>query len=278
MNDWIAAIILGVIEGLTEFLPISSTGHLLVAEKWLSLFPSWSKDQHEFFTVIIQPAAVLAVIAVFYKRVGQMISQWRDPKTLDYILKLGTAFVITAVGGLVLTKLKFTLPKDTAPIAWATFIGGFVIFAIEWRCKGKSLLDDITWRAAIIVGLAQVLAAVFPGTSRSGACIMFAMLAGLSRPAATEFSFLVGIPTMLAAGLYEVHKTMKEAAHLSAQDAAPHAIQWGVVLVGMVVSTLVAFLVVRWLLRFVRSHTFNGFAWYRLAVGGALLVSFYFMR
>jgi undecaprenyl-diphosphatase len=270
MNDWIAAILLGALEGLTEFLPISSTGHLLIVENWLSPVQNWPDLQRELFTVIIQPAAVMAVIAVFYNRLLQMASNWRDPKTLDYIIKLGAAFVITAVGGLALTKLGFTLPKEVKPIAWATLIGGFVIFAIEWRCKNKPLLEEITWRAAVVVGLAQVLAAVFPGASRSGSCIMFAMLAGLSRPAATEFSFLVGIPTMLAAGGYEIYKWMK-AAHHTTQGATPHAVQWGVVAVGMAVSAIVAFLVVRWLLRFVQSHTFKGFAWYRLAMGGALL-------
>jgi undecaprenyl-diphosphatase len=265
MTDWIAAVILGVLEGLTEFLPISSTGHLLIAEQWLSPVRHWSEAQNELFTVIIQPAAVMAVIAVFYKRLIQMVTQWRDPKTLDYILKLSAAFIITAIGGMALSHFKFKLPKEIAPIAWATFIGGFVIFAIEWRCKKTPRIEDITWLVAITVGLAQLLAAACPGTSRSGACILFAMLAGLSRPAATEFSFLVGIPTMLAAGAYETHKALKDV-------AGPQTIDWGIILIGMAVSAITAFLVVKWLLRFVQSHTFKGFAWYRLILGGALLL------
>jgi len=278
MNDWIAAILLGIIEGLTEFLPISSTGHLLIAQNWFSAFKNWSPAENELFTVVIQPGAVLAVIAVFYGRLRQMASTWRDPKTLDYLLKLGVAFVITGAGGLAVKKLGFTLPKDIAPIAWATFIGGILILMIEYVCRGKQLPGEVTWLVAFTVAAAQILAAVCPGTSRSGASILFAMLVGLSRPAATEFSFLVGIPTMLAAGAYEVYKALKEVAPAHSEvssalnvTAQTHAHLWGVLLVGTVVSAITAFLVVKWLLRFVQSHTFNGFGWYRIALGGALL-------
>lgn len=265
MNDWIAAIILGIIEGLTEFLPISSTGHLLIAQNWLSAFRDWTPGQQELFTVIIQPAAVLSVIAVFYNRLRQMATDFRNPQTFDYIVKLTAAFVITGAGGLVLTKLHFTLPKTIAPIAWATLIGGVVILLIERCTKGKEASSQITWLAAATVGVAQLVAAVFPGTSRSGACILFAMLVGLSRPAATEFSFLVGIPTMLAAGALEVHKALKESGHAQSDVL-------GVVVLGAVVSAITAFLVVKWLLRFVQHHDFKCFGWYRIVMGSILLV------
>jgi len=261
MNDWITVVLLGIIEGLTEFLPISSTGHLLLAQHWLA-------EQSELFNVVIQCGAVLAVIAVFSKRVKDMLVNYNDPKTRDYIFKLAAAFLITCAGALLLKLGGFTLPKKMEPIAWATFIGGFVIFFIEYSHRNKQLPSDITWLVAITVGLAQVLAAGFPGTSRSGASILFAMAVGLSRPAATEFSFLVGIPTMMTAGAYEILHELKHA------DPA-HPEHWGMVLVGTIVSAFTAFLVVKWLLRFVQSHTFNGFAWYRVALGGAIILAIY---
>ena len=267
MSDWIAAIILGIVEGLTEFLPISSTGHLLVAENWLKAVQSWPDAQRELFTVVIQPGAVLAVVAVFYARLRDMAIHWREPKTLDYTLKLATAFIITGAGGFAMKHFGFRLGHTIAPIAWATFIGGVVILAIEYYRGSKPSSDYVTWLVAITVGGAQLLAAGCPGTSRSGACILFAMLVGMSRPAAAEFSFLVGIPTMLAAGALEIHSALKDSGHAHTN--------WGVVLVGAVVSAIVAFVVVQWLMRFVQNHSFKGFGWYRIVAGGALLILLY---
>jgi len=257
MPDSIAVILLGMIEGITEFLPISSTGHLLIAQHWLP-------EQSEMFNVVIQCGAVLAVFAVFAKRLRQMFSELHKPVTRDYLIKLTAAFIVTGIGGLALKKAGFTLPKTLPPIAWATLIGGVVILIIEFFVRGKSQSEVVTWPIALIVAGGQLLAAACPGTSRSGATILFAMALGLSRVKATEFSFLLGIPTMFAAGAYEIHHELKH--------APPGTIHWNMVLLGTAVAAITAFITVKWLLRFVQSHTFNGFGWYRIALGIAILV------
>ena len=259
MPDWLAVVLLGVIEGLTEFLPISSTGHLLIVQNL-----GWIPAQSEMFNVVIQCGAVAAVLVVFQGRVRGMIRDWQSPMTRDYILKLTAAFLITGMGGLALKKAGFTLPKTVAPIAWATLIGGFVILLIERARKNCAGTDYVGWPAALIVGAAQVLAAACPGTSRSGAAILLAMVVGLGRPKATEFAFLAGIPTMFAAGAYEIHHELKH--------AAPGSVSWGMVALGSIVSAVTAFLVVKWLLRFVQTHTFNGFGWYRIVLGIVMLL------
>jgi undecaprenyl-diphosphatase len=250
MPDWLAIILLGIIEGVTEFLPISSTGHLLIPQN-LGLLPAKS----DLFNVVIQSGAVLAVLAVFTQRVKQLATTLGDPSTRDYLLKL--------FGGLAIKKFDIELPETIPPVAWATFIGGVIILLLEFLHKGKTGVSNITWTVVVAVALAQLLAAVFPGTSRSGASILMAMAFGIARPAATEFSFLLGIPTLMAAGGYKILSAFKDGT--AAQE------DWGMVVLGTVVSALAAFVVVKWLIRFVQSHTFNGFAWYRILLGGALL-------
>src|SRR6185369_15021319 len=156
--------------------------------------------------------------------------------------------------------LGFTLPKDVAPVAWATVIGGIVILLVEWAIRNRPLPQEVTWTIAVAVGLAQIVAAVFPGTSRSGATILVALALGLSRPAATEFSFLVGIPTMLAAGGLKVFKAL----HHPSADAMPE--DWGMVCLGTIVAAIVSFVAVKWLLRYVQRHTFTVFGWYRIGL------------
>lgn len=259
MPDWLAIILLGIIEGVTEFLPISSTGHLLIPQN-LGLLPNKS----DLFNVVIQSGAVLAVLAVFTQRVRHLATTLGDASTRDYLFKLFVSFFITAVGGLAIKKFDIELPETIPPVAWATLIGGVIILLLEFWHKGKTGVPDITWTVVVAVALAQLLAAVFPGTSRSGASILMAMAFGIARPAATEFSFLLGIPTLMAAGGYKILSAFKDGT--AAQE------DWGMVALGTVVSALAAFVVVKWLIRFVQSHTFNGFAWYRIALGGALLV------
>jgi len=259
MPDWLAIILLGIIEGVTEFLPISSTGHLLIPQNL-----GWLPNKSDLFNVVIQSGAVLAVLAVFTQRVKQLATTLGDASTRDYLLKLLVSFFITAVGGLAIKKFDIELPETIPPVAWATLIGGVIILVLEFLHKGKTGVPDITWTVVVAVALAQLLAAVFPGTSRSGASILMAMAFGIARPAATEFSFLLGIPTLMAAGGYKILSAFKDGT--AAQE------DWGMVVLGTVVSALSAFVVVKWLIRFVQSHTFNGFAWYRIALGGALLV------
>ncbi len=260
--DWLAVVILGLIEGITEFLPISSTGHLLIPQNL-----GWLPRQSDLFSIVIQSGAVLAVLAVFAGRVKQLLTTLGDAETRSYLAKLATAFFITAIGGVLVKKLGFELPEEVEPVAWATFIGAFVIFGVEaWR-KNHAGSEQIEWRVVIAVGLAQILAAVFPGTSRSGASILIGMALGAARPSATEFSFLVGVPTLMAAGAYETLSAIK--------DGGAANEDWGMIALGLVVSAISAFIVVRWLIRFVQSHSFNGFAWYRLIMGASLLAWVY---
>ncbi len=256
MPDWFAIIALGIVEGITEFLPISSTGHLLLAEHWLG-------HQSDLFNVVIQSGAVLAVLLIFTERLKQIIFKWREPANFDYLLKLAGAFVITGVGGLILDHKHVKLPETVTPIAIATLVGGVLILAIEWWTAKRPLRGEVTWGIAVAVGLAQLVAAVFPGTSRSASTILIALVMGLSRPAATEFSFLLGIPTLLAAtGL----KTFHALRHPPAE-----AIHWDAILVATAVAAVTAFIAVRWLLRYIQSHTFSGFGWYRIALGVVFL-------
>jgi undecaprenyl-diphosphatase len=255
VSDTLNTIALGVIEGITEFLPISSTGHLLIAEKWLG-------DRSELFNVSIQAGAILAILLIYWQRLVGLCTHLNQPESRDYLAKLTVAFLITAVGGFIATRIGFKLPESVTPVAWALIIGGIWILIIEWYVSSKPAASEVTWTVAILVGLCQILAAVFPGTSRSAATIFAAMLAGLTlRPAATEFAFLVGIPTMFAATGYEL---MKNRAESAGED-------WAAVAVGFVVSGVVAFIAVKWLLRYVQSHRFTLFAWYRIALGGTLL-------
>ena len=262
MSDWLVAIVLGIIEGLTEFIPVSSTGHLLLAEQWLP-------RQTDLFNVVIQSGAVLAVIPLFRQRFQQFISRPTEPATRDYLLKIFCAFFITGVGGFLLEKKHFKLPETALPIALALVVGGILFVVVERWLKGKSARDEITWPIAVAVGLAQLVAAVFPGTSRSGATILIALILGLGRPLATEFSFLVGIPTMLAAGGYKIFKALH---HPSPLEPAEN---WKMVFLAAVVAAVVSFIAVKWLLRFVQSHTFVSFGWYRIALGAAILISFF---
>ena len=255
MTDLLNTIALGVIEGITEFLPVSSTGHLLIAEKWLGA-------RSELFNVTIQAGAILAIVLIYWQRLVQLFTRLGDPQNRDYFFKLTVAFLITAVGGFIATKIGFKLPESVTPVAWALIVGGLWILVIEWYVKGKPEISQVTWSVAVWVGLCQILAAVFPGTSRSAATIFAAMLAGLTlRPAATEFAFLVGIPTMFAATGYEL---LKARGHSEGED-------WAALAVGFAVSGVVAFLAVKWLLRYVQSHRFTLFAYYRIVIGGALL-------
>jgi undecaprenyl-diphosphatase len=259
MPYWISIVILGIIEGITEFLPISSTGHLLLAEHWLP-------EQTELFNVVIQTGAVLAVIPLFHQRFHQFIYRWQDPAVRAYLFKVITAFVITGIGGFIMKKKGFTLTPDYARVGWALLIGGIIFIGVETMLRGKTLSKEVTWAVAIAVGLGQLIAAAFPGASRSGTTIMIALLLGLARPEATEFSFLVSIPTMLAAGGYEMFKSL----HHPAIDA-PHE-NWPMVLLATVVAAVVSFIAVKWLLRYVQTHTFIAFGIYRIIVGLAILI------
>ena len=247
MSDLWHVIILGVIEGVTEFLPISSTGHLLIAEK-LGL-----GQRSDVFNVVIQAGAILAVTVIYWQRLCQLVINIRQPESRDYALKLMIAFLITGVLGVIVTKLGFKLPEAITPVAWALIIGGIWMVIAERIAATKPDCAQITWKVAIAVGLAQIVAAIFA-----------AMLLGTSnRAAAAEFVFLLGIPTMFAASgklLLDVYKQGG-----SSED-------WGALGVAFVVSTITAFVAVKWLLRYIQTHRFTVFAVYRVILGVALLL------
>lgn len=262
MPALLVVIILGIVEGLTEFIPVSSTGHLLLAQQWLP-------RQSELFNVLIQSGAVLAIFPAFASRLRDLIFGIGDKANRDYVLKLVVAFLITGVGGLLLKKLGWKLPEEALPVAWATFIGGLIILGLEFWLRGRKSDDDVTWTLAVVFGLAQLVAAIFPGASRSGTTIMLALAFGLNRPRATEFSFLLGIPTLLAAGALESLEAIKKPVLDGPHTSMP------MVLVGVLVSAVTAFLVVKWLIHFVQRHNFIGFAWYRIIFGAVLLAWFW---
>ena len=183
MSAWFIVVILGIVEGITEFLPVSSTAHLLIAERWLHT------HQSELFNIVIQSGAVLAVLPLFPQRLRQFIFDWRKRPTQIYAAKVLLAFVITGIGGFILDKKGYHLKDKPMPIAIALFVGGLGFVLVEAWLKGRRLEDNVTWAMAWAVGFGQLLAAVFPGTSRSGATILFCLILGLNRPAATEYCF-----------------------------------------------------------------------------------------
>jgi len=257
MPIWIAVLILGIVEGITEFLPVSSTGHLLIAEHWLHL------HQSDLFNIVIQCGAVIAVLPLFPERLHQFFFRWRETDTQIYLAKILVAFCITGAVGFVLDKKGFKLPETLKPVAWALFVGGVGFVAVEAWLRGRPLKKEVTWPVAIAVGVGQILAAVFPGTSRSGATILVALVLGLNRVAATEFTFLLGVPTMLAAGGLKIFKALHHGA------GAPHE-NWGMVALGFVVSAVVSFIAVKWLLRYIQTHTFVAFGWYRIGLAALI--------
>ncbi len=259
MSEWLVVVILGIVEGVTEFLPISSTGHLLLVEQWLPI------RETDTFLVVIQGGAAMAVLLVFKERLAQLLATWRERASAEYLQRLAGAFMLTAAGGLALKHFDVTLPETATPVAVATLVGGVLFIVVEAWLRGRSGSTTVTWRIAVAVGLAQLVAAVFPGTSRSGATILIALALGLDRAVAIEFSFLLGVPTLLAAGALKLFSSLRH--------PGPEPLHLGYLSLGIAVSALTAFIAVRWLLRFVQSHTFEGFGWYRIALGALVLAT-----
>ena len=255
MTDLLRALVLGVVEGLTEFLPISSTGHLILAADLLGA----TEERWTVFNLVIQTGAMLAVVWEYRSRFFRM----------DFSLykNLVVAFIPAAVLGLLFGKYIKAYLFHAVPVALAFIVGGVIILLVEKKSFQPRVENtkDMNWLDALKVGIAQCFALI-PGTSRSGATIIGGMLFGLSRKAATEFSFFLAVPTLIAAGFYDLwkHRDM-----LSAADAPVFA-------VGSVVSFISAFVVIRWLIRYVASHDFKPFAWYRIAFGVVVLLTAYF--
>ena len=253
------ALILGIVEGLTEFLPISSTGHLILAGDLLN----FNNERGKLFEIVIQSGAILAVCWEYRAKIGQVLgTMGSDPKSQRLLVNLFIAFLPLAILGLAFGKAIKAHLFQPVPVALAFIVGAFIIIWAERRKHVVRVhsVDDIQWPDALKLGFAQALALI-PGTSRSGATIIGGLLFGLSRKAATEFSFFLAIPTLTVATAYQLYK---ERALLNADDL-------GMWVVGFVSAFVSAFLCVRWLLRYISSHDFTLFAWYRIAFGIVVL-------
>jgi len=263
----LTAAILGLVEGLTEFLPVSSTGHLIVAASLLN----YTGDKAKLFEIVIQAGAILAVCWEYRRKlVGVAAGLFSDRAAQRFTINLGVAFLPAAILGLTFSRLIKAHLFAPVPVASAFVVGAFVILWAERRQRRNpgtvriESVDQMRWSDALKIGFAQALALI-PGTSRSGATIIGGMLFGLSRPAATEFSFFLAIPTLLAATGYELVRNRNL---LVADDLA-------MIGVGFVVAFISALLVVRWLLRYVAHHDFVPFAWYRIAFGLVIIGTAY---
>lgn len=258
----VKAAIMGIVEGLTEFLPISSTGHLILAGHLLGLHG----ERDKVFEIAIQTGAILAVILVYWQKIrSTLVSLPSAREAQRFANNVLVAFVPAVVLGLLLGKMIKEHLFTPGVVATTFIVGGFIILWAEGRRHPKVRIQEVEemhWSDALKLGLVQCLALV-PGTSRSGATIIGGMLLGLSRKAATDFSFYLAIPTLIGAGAYSLYK---ERAALAADDLP-------MFLVGLLFSFVSAWLCVRWLLRYISTHSFTPFAWYRIAFGVIVLAT-----
>lgn len=256
MADWLAAIILGLVEGLTEFIPVSSTGHLLLTQKLLGLTdPRWTS-----FIVLIQMGAILAVVALYFARLWKvLIGLPTDPKARHFAISVLIAFLPSVVVGLFLYDfIKLVLFDSVTVICVSLIVGGFGLLLLERFAPAPSEADamNLSWKRSLGVGMFQCLS-VIPGVSRSGATIAGGLTLGLDKRAAAEFSFFLAIPTMVAASTWDI-----------VQSGA--AIDWsfgGIIAIGFVVSFVSGWVVVKAMVDFVARHGFAPFAWWRIVVG-----------
>ncbi len=283
MNDYVVSAILGVVEGLTEFLPVSSTAHLRISEALLHLplaDPFW-----KMYTIVIQLGAILALLLLFTGRILEFIRTFptgekgdrtflNHPLTLTFI-----AFAVTSALSLPLIKLIGKNLESIHVMALALLIGGIVMWVVDAlsvrRVAKTQHVEQMTLGQSIWIGFCQTFSAVFPGVSRSMSTIAAGQTAGMSRPAALEFSFLVSIPTMIAATGYSFLKVIHPGKHAEASDMVPLVMtshNWIVLAIGLVVSFVVALGVVEWFLQWVRKHGFVVFAVYRIVLAIVLLV------
>jgi len=259
---WLATLILGLVEGLTEFLPVSSTGHLIVVGDLLH----YNDEKGKLFEIVIQLGAILAVCWEYRARIATtMAGMWSPGPAQRLAINLVIAFLPAGVAGLLFAKYIKAHLFNPVSVACALIVGALIIFAVERRRRVPRIetVDDMSPVTALLVGCAQAVALI-PGTSRAAATIMGGLLAGMSRQAATEFSFFLAIPTMLAATAYD---TFKHRDILHADDLGTFAL-------GFVVAFLSALVAVRALLHYIARHDFKAFAWYRIGFGLLILAFF----
>ena len=282
MNDFLLSILLGIVEGLTEFLPVSSTGHLRIVEALFHL--NLGDSFWKMYTIVIQLGAILALPVYFWKRILEFLSTFpkgerRDRNFLTHPLGLTLiAFVVTALPSWALTRVIGKNLESLWVISIALLVGGVVMWIVDATSTRVRVthMEEMSLPQATWIGACQILSAVFPGTSRSMSTIAAGQIVGMSRPAALEFSFFLSMPTMVVATLYDLYKTLKPSRDtISEGNIAPLAVdthQWIVLAIGFVVSFIVALAVVAWFMRWVRTKGFAPFAIYRIALAIVLII------
>ena len=269
MIELLKAILFGIVEGITEWLPVSSTGHMIILDEFIKL--DCTPEFLEMFLVVIQLGAILAVVILFWNKIFPF--QFRDKDKpvieMDKImlwLKIVVACIPAAVVGILFDDVFEALFYHASCVALALIVFGVAFIIVERRNKGRRAkvrkLDDITFQTAFIIGIFQLIAAVFPGTSRSGATIVGALLIGVSRSVAAEFTFFLAIPVMFGASLLKLVKFGLSFTTLEA----------GVLIIGMLVSFFVSIFVIKFLMDYIKKHDFQVFGWYRIVLGILVLV------
>lgn len=264
MVELLKAILFGIVEGITEWLPVSSTGHMIILDELIKL--DCTPEFLEMFLVVIQLGAILAVVILFWNKIFPF--QFRDKENpvieMDKIvlwLKIIVACIPAAIVGILFDDVFEALFYHASSVALALIAFGVAFIVVERRNKGKSVkvrkLDDITFQTAFIIGIFQLIAAIFPGTSRSGATIVGALLIGVSRSVAAEFTFFLAIPVMFGASLLKLVKFGLSFTTLEA----------GVLIIGMLVSFFVSIFVIKFLMDYIKKHDFQVFGWYRIVLG-----------
>jgi undecaprenyl-diphosphatase len=282
LNPYLLSVLLGIIEGVTEFLPVSSTAHLRIAEAFLGV--NLADGYWKMYSIVIQLGAILCLPIYFGDRISEFMRTFprgeRHNRTfLTHPLSLTmVAFVCTAAPAFLLTKVIGKHLESLLVMAWSLIIGGIIMWVIDAMYERGRLamrpidrMDEMSFGQAVWIGLCQTLSAVFPGTSRSMATISAGQLAGMSRSAALEFSFFLSMPTMVAATCYDLYKSLKHGG-ASALGAGPVGHQgWALLAIGFIVSFFVALVVVAWFMHWVRTRGFTIFAIYRIILGVAVL-------
>lgn len=289
MNDYLLSLILGIVEGLTEFLPVSSTAHLRLSEVLLHI--SLSDGYWKMYSIVIQLGAILCLPVYFWSRIVKFVSTFPRGESgnrtaLTHPLGLTmVAFVVTAIPSFLLTKVIGKHLEDITIIGWSLLIGGIIMWIVDaMHAKAEAVgpggnsrihtwkMEDMSLGQSIWIGFCQIFSAVFPGTSRSMSTIAAGQIAGMSRASALEFSFFVSIPTMAAATLYTLYKSLRGKGEnpIGVVQIDPH--QWVVLAIGFVVSFIVAYASVAWFMAYVRKRGFTPFAVYRIIVGALVLV------
>jgi len=282
MNDFLLSVLLGIVEGLTEFLPVSSTGHLRIVEALFHL--NLSDSFWKMYTIVIQLGAILALPVYFWNRILKFLSTFPkgergDRNLFTHPLSLTIiAFVVTALPAWALTKVIGKNLESLWVITIALLVGGIVMWIVDATFTRPHVthMEEMSLPQAIWIGACQILSAVFPGTSRSMSTIAAGQIAGMSRPAALEFSFFLSMPTMVVATFYDLYKTLKPSRNtINEGNLAPMAVDthgWIVLAIGFVVSFIVALAVVAWFMGWVRTKGFAPFAIYRIALAIVLII------